>query len=186
MEAGFNRNTWAAAMDMSYPGIDMIDTGKVTPRLPTLMRMQELIGKYTLDELVYGRHPPKLRRTEAELSDAGVKALLLELGTSPDATEALGVHVASPAGRFVRCTRSYVIAFVERYRLARAEGAERATAIDVAKTAAANAQANVDGVAERVKPATAPQLEALGQQVKASAAERTGVVTPPRKRRRRA
>lgn len=186
LAVGYNRATWADALDMSYKAVDLLDTGKNYPRLGTLMRMQELIGVFTLDELVYGRNPPRLNRTEAELSTDAIKALLHEMKASVDAIEALGQHVESPAGKFQRYTRSYVVAFMDRYQLARDEGLDRAAAIDAAKQTAANARANAEAVAARLKPVSAAQLAALGQKLKAES-EHTGTMpTTPKKKRRRA
>lgn len=196
LAAGFTRSTWADALGLTYQGVDLIDTGKTTPKLATLVKMQTLLLErsylLTLDELVHGRHAPKLpHRSEQELSDVGVKALLMELGVGQDAMEALGVHAASPAGRFVRYTRTYCAAFVERYQLAREEGLDRPLAIEAAKTIAANAQANAEGVAQRVQPVSAPQLQALGRKLKAdderdTAARNKVVAAPVKKRRKRA
>src|SRR5262245_45613138 len=160
LEAGWNRNTWADALGMSYQGIDLIDSGKSMPQLPTLMRMQELIGKYTLDELVYGHNPPTMKRFEPELTHDAVKAVLWQLACAPDTLEALGDFTESASGKYVRLTRSYVVAWSERYQLARKEGMPRQSAIDVAKQIASAAQAHADAIAAQVKPVTPAQLAA--------------------------
>src|SRR5262245_33881145 len=119
-QAGYNRSTWAKALNMSYPGAVKLE-GEGDPKLTTLIRAVEVLREkgcqYTLDEIVFGHFPPRLARTEPELSTDAIKALLFELRADQDSIEALGVHADSPAGRYVRYTRSYVGAFVERYRL---------------------------------------------------------------------
>lgn len=184
LDAGFSRASWAEALGMSYTAVDLIDTGKVTPRLGTLMRMQELIGRFSLDELAYGRNLPQMRRSEGELSTEAIKLLLLQLRCDTDTIEALGQHTESPSGKYQRYTRTYVVAFVDRYALARADGLTRPASIDLAKAAAANAQANSEAIAQRLKPISAAELQAVGKEVKA--ARTTSVLRGAKQPRKRA
>jgi DNA-binding XRE family transcriptional regulator len=150
LQRGYNRKTWAESLHTSYSAVDAIDTGKVTPKLAMLMKMAKLVG-YSLDELVFGRDvPPRL--SGAELSDAQVRALLLDIGTGTEAADALGQHVASPSGRFMPLTRAYVSAFALAFEAARAEELDPRASIDAAKRAAINAQANAEAVAQRLHP----------------------------------
>jgi hypothetical protein len=188
LAAGFNRNTWADALGLSYQAVDQYDIGRVTPKLDTLLKMVGLLrGMFTLEELAYGRNVPRhTAGVESVLTEDAIRALLFEVAAGPDAVAAFGMHFGSDAGKFVRWTRSYITAFVERYALARREGLDTDAAIDAAKTTAGNAQANVAALAAGVKPHSTAQAEALGRRVKEAAknaTERTQI-QPVKKRKR--
>lgn len=176
LQRGFNRSTWANALGMSYPSVDQIDIGKVTPKLETLIKMRRLLGTYSLDELAFGRDAPA-RSSNAELSDAQVRALLVELGAEVETADALGQHVASPSGRFMPLTRAYVSAFAQAFEAARAEQLDPRASIDLAKRTAINAQANAEAIEQGVRPVGRSQL---------AAAPRERITAPaPRKRKAR-
>lgn len=179
LQAGFNRRTWAAALDMSYQGVDLIDSGKSVPQLPTLIRMQELIGRYTLDELVHGRSSPAKRHEQTLTADA-VATLLWLIGSEPDEREAFALFT-NTSGKFDRLTRTLVIEWLQRYRTARAEGATQQQAIDLAKDHARSAQAKADAVSSGIKPVTPAQLAAAGELLR----KRTEPAQPVQKTRKR-
>jgi transcriptional regulator with XRE-family HTH domain len=179
LRAGYNRHTFAQAMGLTYPAVDQLDKGAAVPKLANLMKASELVG-FTLDELVYGHHPPHARRMEPELTKDAIKSLLQELRADADAIEALGEYERSGAGQYQTYTRSFVAAFVERYGLARREGMDRKLAVDAAKVAAANAKANAEAVALRLKaPPSDASLAVLGQRL----AQTSPVPAKPKRRR---
>lgn len=189
LEAGFNRSSWSGALDMSYQGVDLIDSGKVVPLLATLVRMQELIGKYSLDQLVFGHHPPTAKRLEPVLSNEAVTALVYQLRCDQETRAALGEFSDSSEAKYLRLTRTYVTAWTERYASAHAEGLDRKDATAEAVRHAEAMQTKADAVAAGVRPVTPAQLAAAGKVLQRSKrkrkASRIDLVTAPVPRRRK-
>lgn len=173
LAAGYNRATWAEATEITYKTADNYDTGATLPSLEHCLLAAKLTG-FSMDDLCYGHRRPHGQRSELELSRDGVKALLHELRASVEAIEALGEHERSAAGTYQRFTRSYVAAFVERFGLARREGLSVQEAIVQAKTTAANARANAEAIAARLKPTSAQALAELGEHIKTPEKTSTG------------
>lgn len=169
LQRGYNRNTYAQAMGVSYLTVDRWDTGKQAPELPHILRMVEVLA-YSLNEIVYGYHVPRPDgANERQLTLEGIRSVLHEARASSDTTEAFGEYARSDAGSFQWFTRSYVLAFVESYAGARREDADRKRSIEVAKEAAANARANAEAATQRVQPLSAEQLAGIGARLRAKA-----------------
>jgi DNA-binding XRE family transcriptional regulator len=180
LRAGYNRNTFAPELGITYQGLHLLDVGKSTPKLSTLCRVSELTG-FTLDQLVYGHHSPGLQRMEKLLADDDVRAVLFEIRASTEQIEALAEYHRSVAGSLQPLTRSFVSAFVERYALARSEGSDHPVAIQEAKASAVNARENAAAAAlRRNAPPTDVELEAVGKALKAG----TLIVAPTAKMKR--
>jgi len=181
LQRGFTRADVAKRLEVSYQSVDSWDTEKTTPSLDVLVRASQLV-QYSMDELCFGHHPPKLRRAEGELSRDAIKLLLVELGASSAEIEALGEHEQSPAGRFQRFTRTYVGAFVGAYRAAVKAGCTHKQALDGAKAEAAKARASVDAVGRGIgAPVTTQELREMGERIRKTHST-THRKVPPRKR----
>lgn len=68
LRAGFNRASFARAIDMAYHTVDAWDRGAATPDLHHFARAAHVVG-YTMDELYFGRGGMHARRLEPPTSD---------------------------------------------------------------------------------------------------------------------
>lgn len=142
LNAGFNRASFARAMEAQYHAVYQWDLGVVVPTLPKVARAAK-ICRVSIDAIWFGRDFLTTDRSggEAELDDSGIKQTLARLRASPDARRALAEHIASPAGRFDLLTGSYVSAFATAYDRVRTqpdmthEGARAAAAIEAVNAA---------------------------------------------------
>jgi hypothetical protein len=168
LSRGYNRKTWAEAMEVAWFTVDRWDTGVHTPDLDQILRMVDLLG-YSLVQIVYGKNiPDAVSGGERALTANERIALLRELRVSADQAEAFGLFEDSAAGRHIRYTRTYVATWLDAYASSRRTGANLVEATDAAKTAAANAQAQAESTATviQAKTQTADELAELGSKVR--------------------
>jgi transcriptional regulator with XRE-family HTH domain len=141
LRGGYTRWSFARALGVSYSTVDAWDTGASMPSVDLLRSASELLG-VPINQLFYGhRGAPGGDGREAELSRESLKALLNEIGATPEQRAALGEHEQSPAGRYQDWTRSYVIMFADAYKAARRGGATHDQSMDEALSQAINARA---------------------------------------------
>lgn len=169
LSRGYTRAQWARALEVSYQTAQRWDSGEHLPDLVNLLRMVSLL-RYSLSQIVYGYATPPAE-DEIELSHEGKLSTLRELRATADQLEAFGEYEASPAGRYQRYTRTWLVTFIDAYSAARRANKSRPEAIDAAKTVAANAAAQVQALT--VQPQSAEQLAELGARVRTSKRKRT-------------
>lgn len=150
-KAGLNKTMLSQKTGIAWSTIHAWDKGKYQPELENLRKVAPFVG-YSEDELMFGRRGPGASLRVLDERDR--RDVLREIEASPDERAAWAEHEDSAEGRYQDVTRIYVVAFVKRYRAARAKGTPRD------KATAAGWKAAVNAVAEEL--ATSEGREPLG------------------------
>jgi hypothetical protein len=134
------------------------DTGKSVPTLAHLVNLREVLGRWTADELLYGRDVPRQRTAGGHIDHTMVIDALNALEASADTRQAVALHLESPDGRYQEITREYVLRFAQVYALERANGRSAFESGRVAYAEAVNQSALASAVAGGlVQPKAAPR-----------------------------
>ncbi|HEY2735951.1 MAG TPA: hypothetical protein VGI70_18265 [Polyangiales bacterium] len=165
--AGYTRASFAAALGIRrYATVLAWDRGAL-PDIATIMRACDLVG-YTVEDLWYGLDERKVPTIEHSMSDGEIIALLDQLRATDEQARALGEWRATPAGRYARCTRSFVAGWLAAYATAREAGQPHVEAITAAANHARDQRTLHAALSKGVRPITPARVRARGEEILAS------------------
>jgi DNA-binding XRE family transcriptional regulator len=147
LKAGYTRFGIAKALGVSYSTVDAWDMERSMPTLKMMQDIAELLG-VPIQYLLYGHSgAPDGSVHASALGRDAVRALLNELGATPQQRHALAQHEESVEGRYQAFTREYVKAWLAAYDAARQDNATPAEASAAAIVPAITARAVAGAVA---------------------------------------
>lgn len=180
---GYTRFSFARALGVSYSTVDAWDTDKSQPSLEMIICITKLL-EVPVQNLLFGpTGVPEGAAPAHGLSVEAIRALLAELGATPQQKAALAAHQDSAEGRFQIFTKEYVVAWLAAYDAAKGANATEAEARAAALTPAITARAVSGAVAAGATRTASPaEVRAAVQRaqtppprapVKAAAAKKT-------------